>query len=415
MKLMLTFLLLSLVEWAAAQSDLHGRILDKDTQEPLEGISVFLSNTTKGSATDKKGEFVLDNVRSGKYELVITSVNYEDSILPVEVNEAIGSLTIKLTRKTTLLKEVIVESYDEDGWDKWGESLMSYLVGSPQRAKNCVLKNPDAVKFQFSSKSNRLRAFSNEKLIFDNSELGYRITYVLKNFEIDFNDGTFSFKGYPVFEELRARDKKEMAKWARLRSDIYQGSLRHFIRSLYFDRLSKDGFEIRRMKWVTAGEVRRVKSILRRMNDASDLAGNRDWSDDKDSIEYYQKVRNLAYNDSAVIFNDLVRADAILTAAAGQASKSLFFNGTLQVLYLHKRNPAEFGGTLPAYRKNELIRSDISLRYDNAVSLYPNGNYYNGLNLLIDGYWAWSEKIATMLPVDYIDSPPAGQARPVAH
>jgi hypothetical protein len=391
MKFLFAFLLLSLAELSEAQYNIHGRIVDKETQEPLEGVSIFLSNTTKGTNSNKNGEFLLDNLKMGKYELVITSVNYEDYILPVQINEGAGTVSVKLTRKAAVLKEVIVEPYDKDGWDKWGDSFRSYLVGTSQLAKSCILRNPESVKFRYSSKSNRLRAFSDERLIFDNTDLGYRIIYLLKQFEIDFNSGTFSYRGYPVFEELPSKNKKEMARWSKLRSDYYRGSLRHFIRSLYFNRLSKDGFEIRKIIFITPEESHRVRNILKLRHE-------------KDSMDYYLKVKNLPFNDSTVTLNDVIPRDSILTISPDRNSRSLFFNGCLQILFLNKKNPLEYANTLPGYRKNESIRSGISLRSDNPISIYPNGNYFDGLNLLIDGYWAWSEKISTMLPGDYTDS-----------
>jgi len=403
MKLTLIAVLLLLVKWSDAQYSIQGRIVDGETQQPLEGISVFLSNTTKGSATNHKGEFVLDNLKVGKYELVITAVNFEEHILPIQVTEKNETLTVKLTRKATVLNEVTVEPYDKDGWDKWGDSFKTYLVGSSHLAKNCILKNPDAIKFQYNSKLNRLRAFSNERLLFDNTDLGYRVIYLLSKFEIDFNDATFSFRGYPVFEELRPKSKTEMARWAKLRSDIYRGSLHHFIRSLYFNRSSSDGFTIREVKFITPEESRRVKNILKSMHRSEDQAGVGGWANEKDSMDYYVKVKNLSFNDNMVVVRDNISGDNLLTRSTDPNSKSLFFKGELQILYLNKKIPIEYANTLPVNRRNEAIQSEISLRIDTPVAIYPNGTYYNGLNLLIDGYWAWSERIATMLPGDYVD------------
>ena len=403
MKLRLMFPLLLLFELSDAQCRIQGRIVNRETREPLEGISIFLSNTTKGSTTNNKGEFLLDNLRMGKYEVVIKSVNYEDYILPVQISEPVESVTVKLTPKVTVLKEIVVESYDKDGWDKWGDSFRSYLMGSPQISKNCIFKNPEAVKFRFSSKSNKLSAFSDEKLIFDNTDLGYRIIYLLSKFEIDFNNNTFSFRGYPLFEELKPKKAKEMARWHKMRSDIYKGSLRHFIRSLYFNRLSKDGFVIRKVKLITSEERHRVKNILKIMHVKEDHSHADNSKNDKDSMNYYLKVKNLAPGDSTITLHDNIPADSILTKLNDRNAKSLYFPGHLQILYLNKKIPSEFAKTLPLYRNNEFIQSEINLRSDSPVAIYPNGNYYDGLNLLIVGYWAWSEKISTMLPSDYSD------------
>ena len=71
-------------------------------------------------------------------------------------------------------------------------------------------------------------------------------------------------------------------------------------------------------------------------------------------------------------------------------------------MYLYKKVPKEFAKTLPAYRGYEFTKTDINLRTNSPIFIYANGNYYNGLELLTDGYWAWCEKVSTMLPSDYL-------------
>jgi hypothetical protein len=401
MKLKLIPLLLLLPIISIAQYRIQGRVIDSDTKSSLEGISVFLSNTIKGTVTNNKGEFQLDNLKAGKYELVITSLNYEGYIISVEVNQAIEPLVVNLKPTVNILKEVVVESYDQNGWDKWGDSFKSYFVGSSQLAKNCILTNPEVVKFKYSSNSNKLRAFSNEKLVFKNISLGYKIIYLLTKFEIDFNTNTFSFKGYPLFEELRPKGAKQAAQWNQMRNETYRGSLRHFIRSLYFNQLSNDGFEIRKTKFITSEEVFRVKNILKQIHEKGDKEVTDSLKIGRDSMDYYFKVKNLSFNENKVILNTIIPRDSIVTNLDDPNSKKVYFNDYLQVLFLNKRVPHEFAKTLPAYRSNEFTRSEISLRFNNAIYMYPNGNYYSGLDLLIDGYWAWSEKVSTMLPDDF--------------
>jgi len=54
-------------------------------------------------------------------------------------------------------------------------------------------------------------------------------------------------------------------------------------------------------------------------------------------------------------------------------------------------------------RKPVYQRSYIWLVNDEPVAMDMNGGYYPPLNLYSMAYWAWSEKIAELLPSDYQD------------
>ena len=392
MKYTLSSILLLFSIYVSAQSKLSGSVIDSETKKPLEGISIFLSHTTNGTISNAKGDFQLDHLKPGKYELVATSLNYEDNINTIQIGQNNESITILLNPTSNQLKEVVVESYDDNGWERWGESFTSYFIGSPLMVKNCIFKNPEVLKFKFGANSNKLRAFTNDKLIFENTELGYRIIYLLSKFEIDFNNNTFSFKGYPLFEELKSNKPKQIASWNKARNMTYNASLRHFMRSLYNNQLEKDGFEIRKVVTVSREEEFRVKEILKKGHNITN----------NDSLDYYTKVRSLSFDENKVTLNKIVSRDSVVAASNEPTAKTFYFKDFLQVINLNKKIPNEFAKTLPVYRMNEITRTDISLRTNSPIFIYPNGDYYNGLDLLTDGYWAWSEKVSTMLPSDFM-------------
>ena len=392
MKYILSAFLLLFCMYATAQSKLSGRVIDNETKKPLEGISLFLSHTTNGTITNSKGEFQLDHLKPGKYELVATSLNYEDNIVSIQVGQSNESIIVSMNPTANQLKEVVVQTYDDNGWERWGDSFMSYFVGSPVLAQNCFFKNPEVLKFKFGANSNKLRAFTNEKLIFENSELGYRIIYLLSKFEIDFNSNTFSFKGYPFFEEMKTNKPKQMAAWNKARAEVYTGSLRHFIRSLYNNSLSKDGFELRTVLDVSKDEMTRIKELNK------SLINNVN----KDTLDYYNKVRTIGFEETKVTLDALISRDLLVSSASESNAKTFYFKNSLQVMSLKKKIPNEYAKTLPVYRGNEFIRTDLSLRTNSPIFIYANGDFYNGLELLTDGYWAWSEKVSTMLPSDFV-------------
>ncbi|HMK37786.1 MAG TPA: carboxypeptidase-like regulatory domain-containing protein, partial [Bacteroidota bacterium] len=70
-----------------ASGKIRGKIVDKQTSEPLVGASVSVVGTAQGAAADVNGEFTVWNVPAGIYTLKATFVGYSAySIANVRVN-----------------------------------------------------------------------------------------------------------------------------------------------------------------------------------------------------------------------------------------------------------------------------------------------------------------------------------------
>lgn len=405
MKFKLTVVFLFVSFLTQAQFRIEGKVIDSVTEKPLVGVNVFLSHTTTGMNSAENGDFLLSNIKEGKYDLVVSSLNYEDYIMPISIKQFNERLLIKMKPTANILKEVIVESYDPKGWSKWGEQFKENFIGSSQLAKNCVLLNPDVVKFKFNSKTNRLRVFSNEKLIFENRNLGYKIHYLLTKFELDFNTKSFSFKGYPLFEELKPSKSKEANKWVQARNETFKGSMRHFIRSLYADQLVQDGFEMRQVLVISKEEKNRSTKLLQLIQEKADKGDSSILKIEKDSLDYYNSVSNIPYGLNKVTLSNLVSRNSIVTntnSTTDSTVKVLYFEGILQVMFINKKLPYEYIRLVSNFNVNDKIRTDIYLRPDKSIYIYQNGSFYSGLDLFTDGYWSWSEKVATMIPSDYV-------------
>ncbi len=207
---------------AQAQFSMRGIVLDSISKQPLVGINLFLSHTSIGTTTDQTGHFVLDRIPQGKFELVISSLNYETRTISINTGHLPESIQLLLKPTANELQEVIVEPYDEDGWDRWGRYFNAHFIGNSALAADCKLINPDVVKFRYSRKNNTIRAFSREKLIFDNKALGYRILYLLTKFEYNLVERSFYYSGYPQFEEMRPKNADEKKRWDKKRKEAYQ-------------------------------------------------------------------------------------------------------------------------------------------------------------------------------------------------
>ena len=51
----------------AQNGKIRGTVVDKETGDPLYGANISIENTTKGSATNVNGEYIIMNVPAGKY------------------------------------------------------------------------------------------------------------------------------------------------------------------------------------------------------------------------------------------------------------------------------------------------------------------------------------------------------------
>jgi hypothetical protein len=405
MKFLLTNVLLFAVFIANAQFHIEGKVIDSVTKNPLIGVNVFLSHTTIGVNSNEKGEFQLSNLKQGKYELVVSSLNYEDYIIQISINTINEPFLIKMKPTANILQEVVVESYDTKGWEKWGDQFLVNFMGSPVLANHCTLLNPEVVRFKFNEKTKKLRVFSKEKLIFENKNLGYKIHYLLTKFELDYNTKSFAFKGYPLFEELKTNKPKEAKKWAQLRDETFKGSIRHFIRCLFNDELEKDGFEMRKVLTVNSLEKKRVTDLINQLQDKFSKGDSVIYKIDKDSLDYYFKASNLSYGEDKVTLSKLITANSITYLSnntSDSLANSVYFEGILQVMYLNKKMPYEYIRQTASFTANDNIRTDIYLRPNKIVNIYKNGSYFSGLDLFTDGYWSWSEKVATMIPSDYV-------------
>ncbi|MBN1115979.1 MAG: carboxypeptidase-like regulatory domain-containing protein [Bacteroidales bacterium] len=97
------------IVWSQTGS-IAGKIYDAKTNETLIGATVVINETTKGTITDFDGNFSLENVNPGTYNLLISYVSYktlEVKSIAVTSGQA-TNLNIKMEPATTALEEVQV-------------------------------------------------------------------------------------------------------------------------------------------------------------------------------------------------------------------------------------------------------------------------------------------------------------------
>lgn len=397
-----------------AQYSLKGKVIASDTRNPVISANVFLSNTSIGTISDQSGTFIITRFPPGRFELVVSCIGFETYTIPVQSHQLPVDLEIILKPKVTELEEVIVEPYEKDGWEKWGNVFIEHFLGTSRFAEDIRLLNSEVLKFRFSKKRNVLKVFSDERILIENKGLGYLLKYDLTRFEFDFTNRLFFYQGFPFFEEMKTDRQGMQKRWSENRKEAYFGSLMHFMRSLYRNILIEQGFEVRQWILLTEGEKQRVKQnfgeLLKDNQFLTYAVGSTEYSimGNKDSISYFKQVIQQAAGKN-MLLTKILSADSICYAV-DSTSVALDFVGHLEVRYPDKTFPAEYGRSIIRMMarssaatplKRGAISSGIFLNVGNPVVVFANGTYANGYNLVTSDYWAWWEKMANKLPYEY--------------
>jgi hypothetical protein len=241
-KLMFFIWLLPLA--AAGQYHITGRVIDKDTKKPVAFASIILNNTMVGAQTGDDGSFTLNNVRSGQYDMLISFIGYTTYHQTIMVNGNMELQNVEITAQSIALKEVRI------GIDKhWAEHYAIFkreFIGWSDNASRCDILNPHAVDFDYDRETGELTAFASVPLIIINKALGYKITYTLDTFTINNRIGTLYFAGSSYFENLSDKPR-QLKRWKSERLDAYLGSSMHFLRSAIINKVTEEGFTVKRL------------------------------------------------------------------------------------------------------------------------------------------------------------------------
>jgi len=392
MKYLPAFLLLFFIAGSAvAQSSdyIKGKVVNGETGAAIPNASVFITNTSKGTVSSSSGAFELTNVPGGTYDLVISCISYETQVYTYTSSQLPLNVKIQMKPKADELQAVVIEPYEKDGWLTWGKFFTDNFIGTSDNAAHCSIKNYTVLHFRNSKKKNELTVVADEPLIIENKALGYTIKYQLEGFSYNFNENILFYLGYTLFTEL---NKKGPKAWQlKNRRKARNGCIQHFMSSLYNNRVTEEGFEVKRLVKTPNLEKQRVKKLFKENLSAA--------MNSKDSSAYYDRVFKQPdmfekYGQS------LLTADSLITA--GDAiTKKLFFSDYLYITYKKEKEDAEYLRYAQESRPAFYQRSVVFLLNNKAIFIDSRGNYYMPQDFMTYGYWSWSEKIATMLPLDY--------------
>jgi TonB-dependent receptor len=130
---------------AMAQSTvLSGKIIDKSTKEPLPGANILIEGTSMGTISNVNGEYIIRNLRSGKYNLIVSFIGYSNLKQEVEVliNQR-NEINFEMITNTILGEEIVVTAQAQGQMQAINQQ-MSALTITNIVSKNQIQELPES-------------------------------------------------------------------------------------------------------------------------------------------------------------------------------------------------------------------------------------------------------------------------------
>ena len=218
---------------------LSGVVTDAETGETIPGAHVFIATSMIGTTTDPDGRYRLERVPPGALRLYVSVLGFEpqsrDLLLrpdsPLVIDFALAPAVIELETIT------VVGERDRQ-WERRFDRFVREFIGETPNAIECAITNRFVLDFRESR--GVFSASASEPLEIENTALGYRARYFLKDFESD--RSRVRYDGEPLFEELEPSSAEEAERWEENRRRAFIGSFRHFLLALIAGQAKEQGF-----------------------------------------------------------------------------------------------------------------------------------------------------------------------------
>ena len=249
-----TFLaLLCFTTQLSAQNTIRGIVQDKATAAPIAGANIYMNNSQIGTTSGKDGTFSLSIPASGKISLFFSHVGYKTAKQSIISADSLY-LTVSLVEDELQLTEYEISSSSDKKWERQLRRFQSLFLGNDRFSKSCTILNPWIL--EFDDKNGVFSARSNQVLKVRNEATGYLMTYYLSDFHAD--EELVSYKGLTSFTALEPSDLTQYNKWQNNRQTAYNGSFRHFLKSVVERNLEENGFEAKFIYDLEGGEQSQV-------------------------------------------------------------------------------------------------------------------------------------------------------------
>jgi hypothetical protein len=211
-------------------AQIRGIITDTEKGSIIDGVQVFVNNTTIETQSNEGGLFTLENLSSGFHELVLYKKGYllYRSSMRIQANR-IYNLRLSLTSTGKVKTK------------KPNESEHFTLKSMLSEGDSILLLNEDEIKMN-TQKGKRVLS-SNSVVVVENRLTGYRLTYYMAGLSVTDIDQA------PVrYELLPASSIEQTIIWEKKRKVFFTGSQRHWLMAIVAGKLKDEGYSLQDQK-----------------------------------------------------------------------------------------------------------------------------------------------------------------------
>jgi hypothetical protein len=380
-----------------AQFIIKGRVLNGVDKKVVANASVFLSNATIGTKTNADGNFILQNVKPGKYELVVSIIGFYTYHQTIVVNNSpLTLMDIEISVKTEVLKEVRIKSGVDAHWQRNYEWFKDGFLGTSSLAKKCKILNPGVLDFDYDEKTDSLTVTSGDFLIIENSALGYKVKYLVDSFVRGNYGQNIHYVGSVLFEPMEGTPSQEQ-RWLKRREKVYEGSVMHFLRSSLNNGIEDEGFRVFQYA-IYANPDRPADSLIEAKINRYKNLKSKD-TRYRDSLSFWVRKSELPKKLHSLKNFPLNEKDIIrLTDQKGIYGLGCENDGLYITYNKTRRFPKKGDLTLLNSPYNN---ESTLLRFNSPYVLFDNNGWIiNPNSISFTGLWS-NNRVAGLLPVDY--------------
>lgn len=360
------------------QLELDFFLIDATTQEAISDAHLFISDASVGSVSDRSGRCQLSISSSETQVLIVTHVSYETQIInPETYRKLVDGAKVSLKSNGIAISEIQVTAKRGRKWKQNFRKFKRAFLGTGDPASKCEILNPEVLRF--SEKDGTLQVTAIDLLEIDNKYLGYHINFWLDELVIE-ADGSQFYKGHGQYID---KNEERPRKQKKLRAQIYQNSLAHFLTSL---SESPDKSTLRSRGYqLSIDQYAQGNFTTVHIPEPTEIV----LKDNKTGLHKLQFPAFLT-----------VRHVKLKSASAGQHRVNI--SGAEQQKFGTDRTQSISSGATEVSR---LYKVKPFLLFDN------RGNIINKSAVKEYGYWA-DQRIATTLPIDYYNASSSGTIEP---
>ena len=223
-----------------------GIVCDEDTRLPISNVSVYLNGTSINTITNISGIFELRTASVINTRLVLQHLSYETAIVDHPFEGISDTLFLKV--QVYSLFEVTV-SADPFSRKQKKKAFREQFLGMTRAGRSCTIMNEDDIQLTFNMQTRRLRASSEKPIVVVNDYLGYKVSFLLVDFWVqyiintnlnsDYAQNSF-FAIVSSFTDINPDSRRIKQR----RDNVYERSSNYFFKSFAGEALRNNNFTL---------------------------------------------------------------------------------------------------------------------------------------------------------------------------